>query len=242
MKLIICKDYGEVSKNAADIAAEQIKANPKSVLGFATGSTPIGMYGELVKMYQNGEIDFCGVQSFNLDEYYPISPDNEQSYHYFMNDKLFSKVNIKKENTYILDGMCDDAKTECENFEKLIEEKGGIDLQILGIGQNGHIGFNEPSGNLSSLTHLVELTQSTIDTNSRFFGSADEVPKKALTMGMGSILKARKIILLACGASKHNDVKTLLSDCITTEIPATMLKMHRDVTLICDNEAYSGRQ
>ena len=236
MKIIVCDNYDEMSKAAAKIVAEQVKTNPNSVLGLATGSTPIGMYGELAEMNKRGEIDFKTIRTFNLDEYYPISADNDQSYRYFMNENLFSKINIDISNTHILNGLCEDTTAECENFEKLIEQNGGIDLQVLGIGQNGHIGFNEPSENLNSRTHLTDLTENTIQANSRFFDDISDVPTQALTMGMGTILKARKIILLAGGKNKHNAVASLLTSSISTEMPASMLKVHNDVTLICDRE------
>ena len=242
MKITVCENYDEMSEKAAEIVAEQIRKNPKSVLGLATGSTPVGMYDELSKMNKSGEIDFKSIRTFNLDEYYPLTADNEQSYHCFMNKNFFSKINIDTNNTHILDGMCNDTEKECENFEKLIGENGGIDLQILGIGQNGHIGFNEPSENLNSKTHLTNLTEDTIKANSRFFDDISEVPKKALTMGMGTILKARKIILLAAGKNKHKAVSELLTSNISTEMPASMLKLHSDVTLICDKDAYSSER
>lgn len=240
MKIIVCNDYDELSKAAADIVADIIKGKPEAILGLATGSTPIGMYERLCEMNKSGDIDFGKVESFNLDEYYPLSADNEQSYHYFMNENLFSKINIDKNKTYILDGMCKDTKKECEDFELLIEEKGGIDLQILGIGQNGHIGFNEPNDSLNSVTHLTDLTQDTIDANSRFFDSIEEVPKQALTMGIGTIMKAKRIVLLASGTNKYDAVKAMLDGFITTDVPATMLNAHGDVTLICDKKAYFG--
>lgn len=239
MQLIVCDNYDEISKKAAEIVAEQVKSAPDCVLGLATGSTPVGMYSLLADMYKNGELDFSRVRSFNLDEYYPITDDNSQSYHYFMNENLFSKINIDINNTHLLDGTCEDTAEECVRFEKLINENGGIDLQILGIGQNGHIGFNEPGPNLNSFTHLTDLTPNTIAANSRFFDKVEDVPTRALTMGIGTILKARKIILLASGKSKHNAVKELLTDSITTDNPASMLKVHPDVILICDREAYS---
>ncbi len=239
MRLLKCENYTELSLKAAQIVAGQITLNPQSVLGLATGSTPVGMYNELVKMYNEKRVDFSDIRTFNLDEYYPISADNPQSYHYFMEENLFSKINIKKENTHILDGKCSDTFAECDNFEKLIAQNGGIDLQILGIGQNGHIGFNEPAENLNLLTHLTSLTESTVRANSRFFDDISDVPTKALTMGIGTILKARKIIILANGGGKKEAVKALLTDSITTDVPASMLKVHSDVTLICDKEALS---
>ncbi|MBQ7793250.1 MAG: glucosamine-6-phosphate deaminase [Clostridia bacterium] len=239
MRVIVCNDYDEMSKKAASLVASQITLKPNCVLGLATGSTPIGLYDNLVEMNQNGEIDFSSVTSFNLDEYYPLSPDNDQSYRYFMNLHLFDRVNIDKERTYVPNGLAEDAEAECAEYEKKIADHGGIDLQILGIGQNGHIGFNEPDENLISVTHLTGLTDNTIEANSRFFASIDDVPKKALTMGIGSILKAKRIILLASGKSKRRVVRELLNDNITTSIPATMLKVHPDVVLICDKDAYS---
>lgn len=240
MKIIVCDNYDKLSEKAAEIVAEQVKKNPKSILGLATGSTPIGMYQKLVEKNQAGEIDFKDIRTFNLDEYYPLADDNEQSYHYFMNEHLFSKINIDPKNTHLLDGTCEDTARECAEYESLIEQSGGIDLQILGIGQNGHIGFNEPDANLDSRTHLTNLTENTIEANSRFFDDISEVPTQALTMGIGTILKARKIILLAGGKNKHNAVKALLTSSISTEMPASMLKVHSDVTLICDKEAYSN--
>ena len=183
-------------------------------------------------------MDFSEAITFNLDEYYPISPDNEQSYHYFMEQNLFSKVNINRANIHIPNGCCKDPDAECEAYEAAIEEAGGIDLQILGIGQNGHIGFNEPSRDLNTSTHLTDLTESTIEANSRFFASVDDVPKKALTMGISTILKSKKIVLMACGASKRDAVRELFNEDINTDVPATLLKVHPDVVLICDKEAY----
>lgn len=240
MRVIVCNDYDEMSKRAAKLVASQITLKPDCVLGLATGSTPIGLYDELVNMNKMNEIDFSDVTTFNLDEYYPISPENDQSYRYFMNEHLFSKVNIDINRTHVPNGMTDDPESECEQYEKMIEEAGGIDLQILGIGQNGHIGFNEPDDNLNTVTHLTGLTQSTIEANSRFFDSKEDVPTKALTMGIASILKSRKIILMASGRTKYNVVSELLNEGINTSIPATMLKVHPDVVLICDKEAYAS--
>lgn len=240
MRVIVCNDYDEMSIRAAKLVASQMTLKPNCVLGLATGSTPIGLYDRLVEMEKMGEIDFSDVTTFNLDEYYPISPDNSQSYRYFMNEHLFNKVNIDISRTHIPNGETSNPEEECERYEKMISAAGGIDLQILGIGQNGHIGFNEPDNNLNTVTHLTALTQSTIDANSRFFASRDEVPTKALTMGMASILKSRKIILLASGRTKAAVVAELLKDSINTSVPATLLNVHPDVVLICDREAYAG--
>lgn len=240
MRVILCENYDELSMQAAKLVASQVVLKPDSVLGLATGSTPIGLYDRLIEMNKAGDVDFSEVTTFNLDEYYPIKRENDQSYFYFMNEHLFSKININKENTHLLSGETDDPDAECESYEKLIRQSGGIDLQILGIGQNGHIGFNEPDLNLNSRTHLTELTSNTIEANSRFFSSYEEVPKKALTMGISTILKSRKIILLASGANKSRAVSELLNEEINTSVPATMLKTHPDVVLICDKDAYIG--
>ena len=237
MRLILCKNYEEISKEAAKILASQITLKPESVIGFATGSTPVGLYQNLIEMYKAGELDFSNVTGFNLDEYYPIAKDNSQSYYYFMQENLFKFINIKE--TFIPDGSSENPEEECKKYDALIDEKGGIDLQILGIGQNGHIGFNEPDENLNMNTHVTGLTQSTIEANSRFFDSIDEVPTKALTMGMASIMKAKTIILLASGKNKHDAVKELLTENITTNYPATLLKLHKDVILVVDEEAFN---
>ena len=237
MRVIICEDYNEMSVRAAKLVACQIAIKPNCVLGLATGSTPIGLYENLIEMERVGEIDFSGVTTFNLDEYYPISPENEQSYRYFMNKRLFSKVNIDIERTHVPNGMTDDPEAECERYEKMIDEAGGIDLQILGIGQNGHIGFNEPDKELAPYTHITDLTPETIFANSRYFESEAEMPKQALTMGVESIFKARKLIILASEGRKAEAVKSMLSDKITPKCPASFLRLHPDVTLICDKQA-----
>ena len=239
MKVIVCKNYEEMSKKAANIIKKQIKKKPDSILGLATGSTPVGTYECLVKMYNDGELDFGNVTTFNLDEYYPISHDSDQSYHYFMNENLFKYVNIDKTRIHIPDGETEDPNTECEQYEEMVKESGGVDIQILGIGRNGHIGFNEPDLSLNAKTHLTSLTEDTIEANSRFFDNEDEVPKHALTMGMSTILSSKKIILLANGSAKHKAISELLTSDITTDNPSTLLKVHPDVTLICDYEAYS---
>ncbi len=240
MRLILCENYEELSEQAAKLVASQIILKPDSVLGLATGQTPVGIYQNLVKMNKAGEIDFSNIVTFNLDEYYPIQNNNDQSYHYFMQENLFKKVNINPKNTHIPDGEAADPEEECIKYEEEIKKYGGIDLQILGIGQNGHIGFNEPDVSLYTETHLTDLTRSTIEANARFFNDENEVPKQALTMGIATILKSKKIILLASGANKSRVVSELLNGDINTSIPATMLKVHPDVVLICDKDAYSG--
>jgi len=234
MKLIIVENYEEISKLASINIKDVINKNPNAILGLATGGTPLGTYKELIKMNKENEIDFSKVTTVNLDEYIGLSERNTQSYRYFMNENLFNHVNIKKENTFIPNGLAKDIQEETNNYDKKIDELGGIDIQILGIGTNGHIAFNEPSDFLISGTHLTDLTQSTINANSRFFNSIDEVPKTAITMGLGQIMKSKKILLLAHGENKAEVIKEVLSGKITTKNPATMLQMHKDVTIIID--------
>jgi glucosamine-6-phosphate deaminase len=239
MRVIKCKNYDEVSEVAARIVAAQVTMKPDCILGLPTGSTPLGMYSRLIQMNKENKLDFSKIKTFNLDEYFPISKDNNQSYHYFMFENFFNHININKENVNIPNGETDNPEGECVRYEEAIGVAGGIDLQVLGIGQNGHIGFNEPDDYLESATHITSLTQNTIEANSRFFDSMDDVPKKALTTGMGTILKSRKIIILASGKVKAEAVRSLLSGKITTQNPSTMLNLHSDVTLIADEDALS---
>jgi len=240
MRVIVCDTYEEMSKEAAKIMAAQVHLKPNCVLGLATGSTPVGAYNELADMYKKGEIDFKDVTTFNLDEYYPIEKDNDQSYYYFMHDNLFNKINIPEERIHILNGKAQDPEKECKDYDMHIEEHGGIDLQLLGIGRNGHIAFNEPDENLVSGTHVTGLTDDTIDANARFFADIKDVPTKALTMGMASIMKSKTILILINGKGKHVALSKMLSGEISTSCPATMLNMHNDVIVICDKEAYEG--
>lgn len=212
MRILVCKDYEEMSKKAAQLIASQVTLKPNSILGLATGSTPIGMYRDLVKMYEKGELDFSNIKTFNLDEYYQLPRDNDQSYYYFMHKNLFNDINIKEENINIPNGMTKDVVSECINYDKAIEDIKGVDIQVLGIGNNAHIGFNEPSNVFIKNTHLVDLKDSTIKANARFFESIEDVPKKAVTMGIGSILAAKKILLLASGEGKPS------SSCFYTSV------------------------
>ncbi len=239
MKIIVVNDYNEMSKKAANIIASQIILNSNSVIGFATGDTPLGTYKELIKMYNDGDIDFNEVKTFNLDEYYHLPKDNPQSYDFYMSESLFKHVNIKKENIHIPNGMCDSIEDECENYENAIKEAGGIDLQLLGIGRNGHIGFNEPNIKFEATTHLVHLDEDTIKANSRFFDSIEEVPTKAISMGIKTIMQARKIVLLASGIGKAEAVYNAVKGPITPELPASVLQLHPDVTIIVDKDAAS---
>lgn len=239
MNLIIVKDYQGLSQAAADLVAREIIAKPDTVLCLPTGETPIGMYRELIRKYQRGEIDFSEVVTFNLDEYCSLSPEHPQSYHYYMQHTLFRHINIKTENIHLLNGVTRDIIAECENYDKQILENGGIDLQILGIGNNGHLGFNEPAISLNSKTHPVNLSDDTIHANSRFFKNIEEVPTKALTVGMGAIMKAKKIILLASGEKKMAAINKTINGLVSTQSPSTFLQLHPDVTVIVDKDAAS---
>lgn len=239
MRIYKVKDYDEMSKKAASVLAAQIVADPESILGLATGSTPKGAYAYLCQWYQDGILDFSGIQTMNLDEYKGVSRDNSQSYYYFMKENLFRHVNIKEENTYIPDGGREDAEAVCREYEALIRGKGGAALQLLGIGQNGHIGFNEPADCLKRECHCVSLAESTIEANKRFFEKAEDVPRQAYTMGIGTIMSAKKILLLASGAEKAEALYRTVCGPITTQVPASMLQLHRDVTIIADEAALS---
>ena len=234
MKLLVVKDYDEMSRVAAQIFRDVINEKADAVLGLATGSTPIGLYKKLIEMNKSNEIDFSNIKTVNLDEYVGLGGENPQSYRYFMNENLFNHININKSNTFVPNGLARDLDAEVKNYDKKIEELGGIDIQILGVGSNGHIGFNEPNDFLIAETHVTTLAKSTIEANSRFFKSVDEVPTKALTMGIGQIMKAKKILLLVKGEDKIEAVKDLLKGKITTSNPATVLQMHRDATVIID--------
>lgn len=228
MKLIVTKNYEELSKVAAKEMADIIKSNPKAVLGLATGGSPIGMYKELIRMNKESEIDFSQITTVNLDEYVGLSGEHNQSYRYFMNENLFNHININKENTFVPNGLAENIEEECQNYDKKIAELGGTDVQLLGIGNNGHIAFNEPDNFLVAGTHLTNLTQNTIEANARFFDSIDEVPTTALTMGLGGIMKSKKIIVIASGKGKAEAVKEMLSGKINTNMPASMLQMHKE--------------
>lgn len=238
MKLIHTKDYAEMCKHASRLFAAQITLNPNTVLGLATGSTPVGMYAELVQMYKEGRLDFSQVKTVNLDEYVGISGENDQSYRYFMNHQLFDHVNICKENTYVPNGLAENISEECTRYEALLQDLGGVDMQLLGIGINGHIGFNEPCDHFPEFTSMVNLTESTIQANARFFQSMDEVPKTAVSMGIGTIMKAKKIVLVANGENKAQIIYDTVYGPITPKVPASVLRLHPDVTIFVDDAAY----
>ena len=233
MKIIHVSSYEELSRKAADMIASQILMKPNCVLGLATGSTPIGTYQNLVKKYQQGDLDFSTLTTFNLDEYLGLTGDHPQSYRYFMNDNLFNHVNVRPECTHVPDGCAADPKAYGLAYDQAIADMGGIDLQLLGIGNNGHIAFNEPADVFVAETHTVTLDQSTIEANKRFFNSIDEVPTQAITMGMGSIMKARKILLIADGPAKKEAIEKSFYGPVTPEVPASILQLHPDLTVIC---------
>lgn len=232
MNYIKVDTYDKLSSIAANMIAAQVIMKPDCVLGLATGSSPLGTYGKLAEKCNAGELDFSKVTSVNLDEYVGLDGTNDQSYRYFMDHNLFSKVNIDINNTYVPNGCADDLKAEGEKYDAFIKELGGIDLQLLGIGLDGHIGFNEPDSTFTKETHEVELDESTIEANARFFASKDDVPTKAITMGMMSIMQAKKVLLIANGAKKKDIVEKAFFGPITPEVPASILQLHPDVTVI----------
>lgn len=239
MKIIAAEDYEQMSRAAANLISAQVIMKPNCVLGLATGSTPIGTYQQLIEWYKKGDLDFSQVTTINLDEYKGLSPENDQSYRYFMNKNFFDSVNVKKENTHVPDGLEPDADKACRDYNKIIADCGGIDLQLLGLGLNGHIGFNEPGTAFEKDTHCVDLSESTIRANSRFFASMDEVPKQAYTMGIKTIMQAKKIVIIVNGKGKAQIVKDAFFGPITPKVPASVLQLHNDVTLVADNEALS---
>ena len=239
MRIYKAKDYEEMSRKAAGIVSAQIIMKPDCVLGLATGSTPVGLYKQLIEWYRNGDLDFSRVRTVNLDEYKGISRENDQSYYYFMHQNLFDHVNIPAGNTHLPDGMEPDSEKECRRYEELIQSMGSVDLQLLGIGHNGHIGFNEPSDVFDKQVHCVNLTQSTIEANKRFFASAEEVPRQAYTMGIQTIMRSKKILIIANGEGKADIVRDAFFGPITPMVPASVLQLHNDVTLVADEAALS---
>jgi len=232
MKFITVDSYEKLSQLAANIIAAQVITKPDCILGLATGSSPLGTYSQLAKKCDNGDVDFSKVTSVNLDEYAGLPVTNDQSYRYFMDTNLFSKININHEKTFVPNGCADDLTKEGERYDKLIDSLGGIDLQLLGIGLDGHIGFNEPDDVFTKGTHLVTLDESTIEANSRFFASKDDVPTKAVTMGMGAIMGAKKVLLIANGKNKKEILEKSFYGPITPQVPASILQLHPDVTVI----------
>ena len=239
LKIVRARDYKDMSRKAANIISAQIILKNDCVLGLATGSTPIGIYDTLTHWCEKGDLDFSEVKTVNLDEYVGLDGTHDQSYRYFMNKNLFDRVNINKENTNVPTGNAENAEEECERYHNVIESMGGIDLQLLGIGNNGHIGFNEPADVFEEKVHKVELTESTIQANSRLFDSIDDVPRYAYTMGIGEIMSAKRILIVASGKVKAPIVKELIEGPVRPEVPASILKFHNDVILIADEDALS---
>lgn len=228
-----------MSRKAANVISAQMIMKPDSVLGLATGSTPIGTYKCLAERYEKGDLDFSRITSVNLDEYKGLTHDNDQSYYYFMNDNLFSKVNIDLNNTYVPDGTIEDASVACQKYDEIVAATGGVDLQLLGLGHNGHIGFNEPADVFPKGTHCVTLAQSTIEANARFFASIDEVPTQAYTMGIQTIMNAKKILMVVSGADKADIVEKAFLGEVTPLVPASILQLHQDVTIVGDEAAFA---
>jgi len=239
MRVYIGKDYAEMSRIAANVLSAQVTMKPDCVLGLATGSTPIGTYKVLIERCANGDLDFSKVKSINLDEYVGLSGEHDQSYRYFMNHNLFDHINIDKANTNVPNGLAEDVDAECERYNNVINTLGPIDIQVLGMGHNGHIGFNEPADHFPLETHKVDLAQSTIDANARFFASADEVPRQALTMGIKTIMQAKKVLVVVSGKDKAEIVKKAFTGPVTPQVPASILQMHADVILVADEAAAS---
>lgn len=239
MVIYKAKNYQDMSRKAANLISAQIIMKPNCVLGLATGSSPVGTYKQLIEWYEKGDLDFSQVTSINLDEYKGLSPENDQSYRYFMNTNLFNHVNIDKTKTFVPDGLEPDSKKACDDYNQIIQKQGPIDLQLLGLGHNGHIGFNEPGEAFEKETHCVDLTESTIEANKRFFESEDDVPRQAYTMGIKSIMQAKKILVVVSGADKADILKEVLYGPITPEVPASILQLHNDVTIVADEAALS---
>jgi glucosamine-6-phosphate deaminase len=239
MLVIIKDDYESICQEAARHVADLIEKKPNCVLGLATGSTPLGVYRELIRLHKEGGLDFSQITTFNLDEYVGLPKTHEQSYYFFMQENLFKHININPNSIHIPNGMAEDIEEECLFYEEQIVKAGGIDLQILGIGANGHIAFNEPLSSLGSRTRIKTLTHKTRQDNARFFSSIDEVPKYAITMGVGSIMESRSIILLASGKNKAEAISKTIEGPITAMVPATMVQMHRDAVILVDQDAAS---
>lgn len=239
MKIIRTTDYNDMSRKAANIISAQVTMKPNCTLGLATGSSPIGTYQQLIEGYRNGDLDFSKVKTINLDEYKGLSKDNDQSYSYFMYHNLFKHINIDLNNTNIPDGLAKDDDIECARYNGIIDELGGIDLQLLGLGHNGHIGFNEPASEFEKDTHCVALTESTIAANSRLFSCLEDVPRYAYTMGIRAIMQAKKVVVVVSGEGKAEIVKKAFFDKVTPTVPASILQMHPDVTIIADAAALS---
>ena len=242
MKIYVTEDYQSMSRKAANILSAQVILNPTCVLGLATGSSPVGMYKQLIEWYKRGDVDFSEVRTVNLDEYVGLAPDHDQSYRYFMQSNFFDHINIKPENTNLPNGQAADLAAECKRYNQVIHSQGGIDMQLLGMGHNGHIGFNEPGDTFDLETHVVDLTERTIEANARFFATPNEVPRQALTMGIKTIMQARRILVVVSGEDKADIVKAALTGPVTPKVPASILQLHPNVMLVADKAAMSKVQ
>lgn len=239
MQIVRAKDYADMSRKAANIISAQVILEPESVLGLATGSTPIGAYDQLIKWYNKGDVDFAKVSSYNLDEYRGLAPDDPQSYRYFMNEHFFDHINIDKANTHVPDGLAEDVDAFCASYDAAVAAAGYPDLQLLGIGNNGHIGFNEPDDHFAKGTHCVDLTESTIEANSRLFDSVDDVPRQALSMGIQTIMYAKRIVVMASGEAKAQAVHDMIYGPVTPQCPASILQLHTNCVVVADEAALS---
>ena len=239
LKIVSARDYDDMSRKAANIISAQVILKPDTVLGLATGSTPIGAYHQLIDWYKKGDVDFSQVRTYNLDEYRGLSHDDPQSYHYFMRDNFFDHINIDLNNTHVPDGANPDAEAACAEYDKMVADAGYPDLQLLGIGNNGHIGFNEPDDHFSKGTHCVDLTESTIKANSRLFEREEDVPRQAYTMGVQTIMLARRIVIVVSGENKADIVREAFFGPVTPRVPATILQLHTDVSVVADEAALS---
>ena len=242
MKIYVTEDYQSMSRKAANILSAQVILNPTCVLGLATGSSPVGMYKQLIEWYKRGDVDFSEVRTVNLDEYVGLAPDHDQSYRYFMQSNFFDHINIKPENTNLPNGQAADLAAECKRYNQVIHSQGGIDMQLRGMGHNGHIGFNEPGDTFDLETHVVDLTERTIEANARFFATPNEVPRQALTMGIKTIMQARRILVVVSGEDKADAVKAALTGPVTPKVPASILQLHPNVMLVADKAAMSKVQ
>ena len=237
MRIIVVEDEEAMGRRAADVVEAEMVRHANPVLGLATGSTPLPLYRELIRRHKEEGLDFSTTMTFNLDEYVGLPPEHDQSYRYFMNENLFDHININKKNTHVPNGMAEDIDAECVHYEEMIADRGGIDMQVLGIGANGHIGFNEPGSSLGSVTRIKTLSDETVDDNARFFDKQEDVPRLAITMGIGTILNARKCVLLATGANKADTLKAACEGPITAMCPASVLQLHRYSTLVITKDA-----
>ena len=239
MHICKVKNYQELSRKAANIIAAQVILKPDSVLGLATGSSPVGAYEQLVQMYENGDLDFSQVTTVNLDEYKGLAGTDPQSYRYFMNSNLFHKINISHDRTFVPDGTEADSSAACAEYDRKLQETGPADIQLLGLGHDGHIGFNEPADHFEVSTHCVDLTEQTIQANKRFFEKEEDVPRQAYTMGIGTIMNSRKIIVVVSGKDKASILKSVIEGPVTPHVPGSILQFHQDCTIIADEDALS---